>query len=271
MIIRSNIHTHTTFCDGKNTPEEMVLAAIDAGLDTIGFSGHAAMPFDDGCGMYQEKTPLYKSEIRRLKDKYSGQIDILLGIEHELYCTDESDDYDYVIGSIHYLKKDGVYFPIDDGADLLISAVDKHYGGSYDDFARDYYSSLSSYIKNERPDVIGHFDVITKYSERNGIFADVSDIYREAVYSALDELIPLGIPFEVNTGPIGRGYKHEPYPAPWILRAIHDKGGEIIISSDAHSADTVAYAFDDAVRYSQNVGFTSVVCMGKNGMYGKSI
>lgn len=271
MIIKSDIHTHTTFCDGKNTPEEMVLAGIDAGLDTIGFSGHAAMPFDDGCGMYNEKTCLYKNEINRLKKKYTGKIDILLGIEHELYSTDESDGYDYIIGSVHYLKKDGALFPIDDGADLLVSAVEKYYGGNFDSFACDYYSSLSLYIKNRHPDVIGHFDVITKYSETNGIFADVSEVYRNAVFSALDELIPLGIPFEVNTGPMSRGYRNDPYPAPWILRAVHDAGGEIIISSDAHSAQAVAYAFDYAVDCAKNAGFASVVCMGKNGMYRKSI
>ncbi len=37
----SNYHTHTTFCDGENSPEEMVLAAIDAGLPELGFSGHS--------------------------------------------------------------------------------------------------------------------------------------------------------------------------------------------------------------------------------------
>ena len=40
MIPRFNLHTHTIRCDGKNTAEEMVLAAIELGCEGIGFSGH---------------------------------------------------------------------------------------------------------------------------------------------------------------------------------------------------------------------------------------
>ncbi len=36
----ANYHTHTTYCDGKNTPEEIVLCAIEKGFTSIGFSGH---------------------------------------------------------------------------------------------------------------------------------------------------------------------------------------------------------------------------------------
>ena len=38
-MIRRDYHTHTTFCDGKCTAEEMVCAAISFGMDEIGFSG----------------------------------------------------------------------------------------------------------------------------------------------------------------------------------------------------------------------------------------
>ena len=39
-MIRQNLHTHCTYCDGKNTLEEMVLAAIDKGFSSLGFSSH---------------------------------------------------------------------------------------------------------------------------------------------------------------------------------------------------------------------------------------
>ena len=41
-----NLHTHTCFCDGKNTPEEMVISAIEKGMDVLGFSGHSSSSFD---------------------------------------------------------------------------------------------------------------------------------------------------------------------------------------------------------------------------------
>ena len=38
---------HTTWCDGKNTPEEMVAAALEKGFGAIGFSSHALLPISD--------------------------------------------------------------------------------------------------------------------------------------------------------------------------------------------------------------------------------
>ena len=39
-----NLHTHSSFCDGKNTPEEIVNYAIARGFDSIGFSSHSFAP-----------------------------------------------------------------------------------------------------------------------------------------------------------------------------------------------------------------------------------
>ena len=74
----ANYHTHTSFCDGKNTPEEIVLYAIEKGCSSIGFSSHGYTPFDlrycmkDTCG--------YITEINRLKDKYKKWIPYELGV-----------------------------------------------------------------------------------------------------------------------------------------------------------------------------------------------
>ena len=40
MKLTQNLHTHSTFCDGKNSLEENVISAIEQGLNTIGFSSH---------------------------------------------------------------------------------------------------------------------------------------------------------------------------------------------------------------------------------------
>ena len=74
----SNLHTHSTFCDGRNTPEEIVLAALEKGFSSIGFSGHAYTPFDLRYCM--KNTEGYIREIWRLKEKYGKDIQIYLGI-----------------------------------------------------------------------------------------------------------------------------------------------------------------------------------------------
>ena len=73
--MKTNLHTHTTFCDGKASAEEMVLVAIAKGFDELGFSSHSDMVAD---------LPAYVAEIRRLQAKYAERIRILCGLEAEL-------------------------------------------------------------------------------------------------------------------------------------------------------------------------------------------
>ena len=61
----TNFHTHTTFCDGQNTPEEMVLAAIEKGFSALGFSGHGYTTFDTSYCITD--TDGYCREIKRLQ------------------------------------------------------------------------------------------------------------------------------------------------------------------------------------------------------------
>ena len=65
-----DFHTHTIYSDGGNTPEEMVLAAIDRGLECIGFSDHSYTFFDESYCMKLEAIPEYIAEIAGLKEKY---------------------------------------------------------------------------------------------------------------------------------------------------------------------------------------------------------
>ena len=71
-MIKTNFHTHTAFCDGKDTPEEMVLAAVDKGFTSLGFSGHAYFVLDAAISMDLEQQKLYRAEILRLKEKYKN-------------------------------------------------------------------------------------------------------------------------------------------------------------------------------------------------------
>lgn len=35
---KQNLHTHTTFCDGVDAPEELIREAMARGFDSLGFS-----------------------------------------------------------------------------------------------------------------------------------------------------------------------------------------------------------------------------------------
>ena len=81
--IKCNLHTHTQFCDGKDSMEDMVLAAIDKGFETLGFSPHSYTPF---CLDYCVRDfSAVEREFARLKDKYGEKINLLLGVELDYY------------------------------------------------------------------------------------------------------------------------------------------------------------------------------------------
>ena len=109
----TDLHTHTTFCDGHNTPEEMVLAAIDKGITTLGLLAHSYVNFDRDYSIRPERTEEFRKEVGRLKEKYRGKIELLFGIEADYYATEIYGGTDYVIGSVHYLSFDDGYLSLE--------------------------------------------------------------------------------------------------------------------------------------------------------------
>ena len=240
-MIPSNYHTHTTYCDGKNTPEEMVLEAIRLGCAEIGFSGHSYTAFEDVCCMTPEGTREYKDCVRQLQKKYAGQIKILLGVEQDYYSEDPTDDYDYVIGSVHYVKKDGEYLTVDGSGDTQRDIVRRHYQGDFYAFIEDYYAIVSDVYNRTKCDIIGHFDLITKFNEKGVLFDTAHPRYRAAAVRALDALMQTPAAFEINTGAVARGYRSEPYPEGWILERLKKNNVRICRNSDAHAKEFLLF------------------------------
>ena len=240
----SNLHTHTLFCDGENSPEELVLKAIELGLSELGFSGHSYTFFDESYCMSKENTKEYKKEIRRLKEKYKEKIKILLGVEQDYYCLEPTNDYDFVIGSVHYVKKDDIYIPIDESKEILINAVNRHYNGDFYALISDYYSLVSDVYNKTKCDIIGHFDLITKFNDNNDLFDANSEKYKNAVDNALEKLYKSPAVFEINTGGMARGYKTTPYPDIQIIEKIKNRKKKLIFSSDCHNKDQLLFGFE---------------------------
>lgn len=234
----SPFHVHCTFCDGKNTAEEMVLEAIRLGCPQIGFSSHSYMAHESRWGMPHETEEKYKTEILRLKDKYSGRIKIFMGIEYDWFSDLDTSDYDYMIGSVHYVLKNGCFIPLDETADHHKNAIKELYGGDADALAEEYYSMVSALVERTGCDIIAHIDLITKFNEREEIYKETPR-YKEAALSACRELAKKSVVFEINTGAISRGYRTTPYPAPFILDELISLNAPVVITPDAHSKDSI--------------------------------
>ena len=289
-----DLHMHTTYCDGKDSAEAMTVSAIEKGLSAAGISGHSFTPHDTTYCMSREGTLRYIEEIRSLGQKYAGSIRLLLGIELDRCADTDTSPYDYIIGSSHYLfTEEGerkrldapdslVRFrdwgAVDDSAeDLIRFAVEGEFGtaapddlrGRLLDAAELYFDTVGGIIEATDCDVVGHFDLITKFCEGSAAAPDTSDEryiaawqravdrifdacearYKEGRRNRLETLGLLeagGKPvFEINTGAISKGYRTMPYPSAEQIGYIKNKGGVLILSSDSHAAGTICSGFEE--------------------------
>ena len=243
-----DLHTHTVFCDGASTPEEMVLAALDRGLDCLGFSGHSYTFFDESWCMSPLGTAAYRGEIARLRRVYGSRLRILCGVEQDFWSAESTEGYDYVIGSVHYLKMGGEYLPVDESPEVTREVTQRHFGGDPYALAEAYFDTVSQVAEKTGCDIIGHFDLICKFNEVCPAFDEAHPRYTAAWQKALDKLLEAGKPFEINTGAVSRGWRSAAYPRREMIAYVLDRGGRLVLSSDSHSTETLCFDF---ARYEQ--------------------
>ena len=236
-----NYHTHTVFCDGKNTAEEMVLSAIEKDMAEIGFSVHAPLPFKETWDIKMEKMPEYISTLKLLREKYKDQIKIYIGIEQDYYSEGSTDEFDYVIGSVHYIYKDGAYLPLDLSPEATKENIVKYYDGDALAYCEDYYKLVKDVYNKTKCQIIGHFDMITKFNERMPMIDTNHPRYKAAAVDAIAELVKTPAIFEINTGAISRGYRTTPYPSDYLLDIMAESGKPFVINSDSHSVDSIDF------------------------------
>ncbi|MBQ4160770.1 MAG: histidinol phosphate phosphatase, partial [Clostridia bacterium] len=154
-----------------------------------------------------------------------------------------------------YVKKGDVYIDVDWNADYLQDEIKKHYGSDVLGFAEDYFALVGDVLRVTGADIIGHFDLLTKFNEKTPIFDENHPRYIAAWKAAIDKILPYNRPFEINTGAISRGYRTTPYPSKAQLEYIYQNGGKIILCSDAHNVDSLCCGYKEAVALAREVGF----------------
>lgn len=256
--MRANFHTHSTFCDGQDTPRRMCERAAELGFEAIGFTGHSYTAFD-GDGMDAERAAGYRAEIARLQEEYAGQMEVYCGIEQDLYSGPVPECYDYAIGSVHYMLHDGEYLWVDMSAAQTQKNIEL-YGGDACAYAEDYFALVGSVLDVTGADIVGHFDLITKYMEQMALPV-THPRWEKAAMDALDRLCANGRRpvFEINTGAMASGYRATPYPAPDLLREIRARGCPIMISSDCHDRRMLDFGYEAAAAAARDAGYREQV------------
>lgn len=250
--MRADFHTHTNFStDCEASPTEMMDGAVQRGLEVLCVTDHHDKDYKPGSSAFLFDTERYFRVMRELREKYSGRLDIRIGVELGLqpHLGAHYREYvrrypfDFVIGSVHTIQSmdpyEGVFFD-----------------GRTDEEA--YAEAFSETLEDIRAipdfDVLGHLDYVVRYGKGGTQhysyrrFADIID-------EILRYLIQNGKGIELNMAGFkyGLGFGH---PHPDVLRRYRELGGELItVGSDAHRPEHLAYDFCKAEEILKSCGF----------------
>lgn len=252
-MLLSNFHTHTTFCDGKGTVEEMILEAIRLGLCEIGFSSHSYIS-DANYTLKKHSTAEYISTVREMADKYKDKIKVYLGIEVDICSDVDLSPYDYVIGSAHYVIKGDQRFDVDHSAERTRYVVENYFDNDPYAYCEEYFDEVSKIYERTHCDIIGHFDLLTKFIEKDPIFSTSHPRYIAARDRALDVLLSTPAVFEVNTGAISRGYRTSPYPEDAVLMRLRESDRSVVVNTDCHSVSGLGCELESSAKRVEALG-----------------
>lgn len=257
-MIKQNLHTHSWYDDGKDPIEQTVQKAKELGFTILGFSGHGYHP-EDECAMSLEKTKRYIEDIQNLQKQDYADLEIYLGIEEDSMSPIQNvDDFDYVIGSVHALKRNGKIYPIDYSKDKFDEMLQEGYQGDIYTLTKDYYQAIEKQAENPRMQIVGHIDLIGKYNEDQTYYRFDDPIILSYAKSAVEKLALAGKIFEMNTGAMARGYRKTPYPCKEILELIRQANGKILINTDCHNKEYLDLGMQMCLDMAKQVKFTSL-------------
>ena len=271
----TNLHTHSLYCDGSHSPEDMVLSAIENNFDSLGISSHGPINDKTDWNIKQDKVEEYIEEINRLKKKYKDKIEIFLGMELDYIpdigftdlCLSLMKRLDYYIGSVHYLGtyKNGIMWTVDYNIEELLTGIDESFEGNIRKAVETYYETISEMAERYQPPIIGHLDLFNKNNKDNILFDERENWYVLAVKKCLNVIKNTSSVIEINTGGIARNNNKEQYPSALILKMMKERNIPVMVNSDAHTADNIACKFNDMYKLANDIGFEHFAYLTKNG------
>jgi histidinol-phosphatase (PHP family) len=252
-------HTHTARCGhAVGRDEELVEAAIARGLDAIALTDHA--PFfwlprgqrDPRLAMAADELPRYVEDVLALKERYRGQVEVLVGLEADYIPGEEEAlgrllgayPFDVVLGSVHFL--DG--WLVD--APRSVARLDQ--GQEEVDRVWERYTELLIEAAGSGLfDVLSHLDLPKKFGHRPSLpFAGREEevVSAVAASSCAVELSSAG-----RRKPV-----REDYPARDLVCRLASAAVPFVLSSDAHEPAEVGFGFEDLVGTARACGVSTV-------------
>jgi histidinol-phosphatase (PHP family) len=150
--------------------------------------------------------------------------------------------------------------------------IDKFFGGDSVAYSKKYYEIMADMPNRINADIVGHFDLLTKFTEKNPDILDIENKeYKNAALEALHAVREKMDFFEVNTGAISRGHRTTPYPASFILDEMKKLKCKLVLTSDCHNKKFIDCHFNESKEYLKSHGFDSLWYLTKKGFVEEKI
>ena len=275
----------SAFCDHADSPlEAMVEAAIATGYQVYGITEHAPRVEPDR--LYDEERAMgwtvdtldklfsqYAETVDNLRARFSGQITLLKGFEAEVIPEDRYAElmlgyrkrfgFEYMVGSVHWV------------AGHIIDYRQEHFDqataacGGLEALGIRYYETLADMVRRLQPEIVGHPDIVSKLAPDEAAVSTPK--VREAAFAALDAVRAGNCILDVNTGGYRKGLER-PFPAPWLVRAAHDRGIPFCFGDDSHNVSQVGAGIREARGYLLELGVENITVLTReNGVLGRRI
>ena len=256
----TDYHVHLRPDEDGTTPEKYFTAAnaeryretaAERGIQELGVSEHihrfyeALQVWDHPFWREWASDDLdeYVAFVREDTDLRLGiEADFVAGREDRMGSLLEGYDWDYVIGSVHFLK--------DQALDMRGAYDIWDRGDSAEKVWRRYFLTLAEAARSGIYDVMAHPDLVKVWGRGAPVpEGDLRRFYEPAV----EAIAEAGVAVEVSTAglrkPVG-----EIYPARPFLEMVLEAGAPISLSSDAHVPDHLGYGYDRAVALLEDLG-----------------
>ena len=250
----ADYHMHTPLClHAVGHPREYANQALSMGLAEIGMSDHNPMPdyFDDWRMLiadfprYLDMVEEARADVPQMPIRLSLECDYLPGQESWIERQAKMADFDYLIGSVHYIAPG---WDVDNPKHLSRWRE----SGAVEHIWQRYWELYAQMIRTRLFDFYAHPDLPKKFGLRPE--GDLRHYY-EPTIKALEETNSV---FEVSTAGL-RKEVGEIYPSREFLEMAFEAQIPIVISSDSHAPGEVGIHFDKALRLVREVGYRSTV------------
>lgn len=229
--------------------ERYLEAAGRAGIEELGCSEHvhrfsqALEVWDHPFWVAQARDDLdaYCAFVRSTPLRLGIEADFVPGAEERLRSLLEARDFDYVIGSVHFLGDRAVDHP---GYDVWDGA------GDPDEVWRRYFEAVAEAARSGLFDVIGHPDLVKVWGRgRPWPERDPRTHYEPAVVAIAESDVAAEVSTAGLRKPVG-----ELYPGPDLLEMLVEAEVPLCLSSDAHVPEHVGYRYEEALAALSRLG-----------------